>query len=141
METKRRIEIVNSYGKTLESCPFSVSRNRDLPFDKGLIRRALIETLLDNGDAQLRDHLKVAFLSLEMFVSDEEFDIVSRHEASVKEIACRMETEGPGAVRDFATAPYMDKYLEILGRVQIEQEQAMSCLRRLLSESEGNGLR
>lgn len=131
MDAKRRADILDRYGAILESNPYSVGRLRDLPFEKQLIQRALLDELLNSEDEQFRGQVKIALMSLEMFVSDEEFAVVSKHEAAMKETSRKMENEGPGAILRAEESPTWEAYLEILRRVNEEQEHTMSCVHRL----------
>jgi hypothetical protein len=131
MDAKRRADILDRYGAFLESNPYSVGRLRDLPFEKHIIQRALLDELLNNDDEQFRGQVKIALMSLEMFISDEEFAVVSRHEAAMKETSRKMENEGPSAILRAEESPTWEAYLEILRRVNEEQEHTMSCVRRL----------
>lgn len=131
MDAKLRTEILHRYGAVLENNSFTAGRIQDLPYERGLIRRALLDELLNCSDVQLQTHLKVALMSLDTFVSDEEFKLVSQHEASMKETSQRMKAEGANAILQLAEAATWESYTEILGRVRAEQEQTMACVRRL----------
>ena len=137
METKRRAEILDRYGALLESNPYSVGRLRDLPFKKTLIKRALLEELLNNDDLQFQSQLKIAIMSLEAFVADADFELVSKHEAAMKKTSKRMDTDGPKAILSASEASTWEPYVQILGRVHAEQEETMSCIRRLLPSPDG----
>ena len=137
MEAKRRAEILNRYGALLGSNPYSVGRLRDLPFSKALIRSALLEELLNNNDPQFQSQLKIALMSLDAFVSDEDFGVVSRHEAAMKKTARKMETEGPTAILSASEGSTWEPYVQILGRVHAEQEETISCIRRLFPPPDG----
>jgi hypothetical protein len=137
MESNRRAEILDRYGALLETNPFSVGRLRDLPFDRALIRRALLEELLNNDDSEFQSQLKIALMSLEAFVSDEDFEVVSRHEAGMKETSRKMQTQGPKAILSASETPSWEPYIQILGRVHAQQEEIMSCVRRLLASEDG----
>jgi hypothetical protein len=131
VDAKRRAAILDRYGARLENNPYSVGRLRDLPFGKTLIRHALLEELLNNDDPQLQSHLETAIMSLEAFVSDEEFELVSKHEAAMKETSKKMENEGARAILSASEADTWEPYVEILERVHAEQAETMSCVRRL----------
>lgn len=137
MEAKQRAAILDRYGALLESNPYSVGRLRDLPFKKALILRALFEELLNNDDPQFQSQLKIAIMSLETFVPDEDFELVSKHEAAMKETSKRMDTEGPKAILSASEASTWEPYVQILGRVHEEQEETMSCIRRLFPSPDG----
>jgi hypothetical protein len=137
VDAKLRTEILDRYGAVLENNACTVGRLRDLPYGKSLIRRALLDELLNNDDPQLQTHLKVGLMWLEAFVSDEEFAVVSKHEANMKETSRRMETEGANALLQAKEADTWEAYSEILRQVHAEQEQTMSCVRRLFPPAEG----
>jgi hypothetical protein len=139
MDAARRTEILNAYGRVLENRPCSVGRMRDLPFDGGLIRQAILATLFSNHDPQFQEHLKVSLMELESFVSDEEFEVVRKYEAWLTETCARGKTEGLAAIGDSVTthdALDADKYAEILQRVNEKEHEVISCLRRLHSSTE-----
>lgn len=136
MESKRRAEILDRYGAVLENNPYSVGRLRDLPCTKALIRLALLEELLSNDDPQFQSQLKIALMSLEAFVSDEEFDLVSKHEAAMNETSRNMQAHGARAILSASEASTWEPYIQVLERVRAEQEQTMSCIRRLFPSSD-----
>lgn len=136
MDAKRRATILDRYGALLEANPYSVGRLGDLPFGKELIRRALLEELLNNSDSQLQSQLRIAIISLDAFVSDDDFELVSRHEAAMKKTSKTMADEGPRATLSAPEASTWEPYVQILGRVHAEQEETMSCVRRLFPSSD-----
>ena len=131
MDAKQRADILDQYGAILETNPYTVGRLRDLPFEKPIIQRALLDELLNNDNEQFRGHVKVALMCLEMFVSDEEFAVVSKHEASAKETSRRIEIDGPSEILRAEELATWGAYVEILRRVNEEQEHTMACVRRL----------
>jgi hypothetical protein len=116
---------LEQYGAILEKNPYSVGRLRDLPFEKQQIRNALIEALINTDDAGLRTHLKSSLMWLEAFVSDEEFDLVSKHEADML-----ARSKGLKDAPTDAQLSTWEPYVEILGRVRAKQRETMSCILR-----------
>ena len=61
------LEIVQKYGRTLEfdaPTPGSVADLNKLPYPKQKIKEALIQAMKITSDPQIKDHLKIAFISL-----------------------------------------------------------------------------
>ena len=69
-------KVISSYGRILEKCSSPVENECQLPFPKGVIRRAICQELFDNPDPDLRGHLEVAYAQLESFVPPEEFQVI-----------------------------------------------------------------
>ena len=137
MNVKLRTEIIERYGRILEARPHTVGRAGDLPYEKTLIRRALFESLLETDDQQLQEVFKVGLVELDAFLSDEEFDLASKHEDAIKETSRRTEREDIRAVLASVEAPDSVAYSEILTRIMAEQEQTLLCVRRLLPSRDG----
>lgn len=83
MDAKLRSEIIGRYGALLEKRPYLFGRICELPYEKTIIRQALLDDLLEKHDPQFRESLKIGIMELESFVSDEEFSVVVKMDECV----------------------------------------------------------
>ncbi len=76
MEPDLRWQVISEYSNVLENLTPDMERESYLPFSKELIRQAICEELSENPDAELRSHLEVAFVRLESFLSEEDYEVI-----------------------------------------------------------------
>ena len=85
------MEIIAAYGSILEKGESVFHRESDLPFPKEIFRQALAEELVNGTDAKWvqkplevafsnfkQNSLEVAFLTLEFFLPDDEFQLCNQ---------------------------------------------------------------
>jgi hypothetical protein len=133
VDIRARTELVSRYASILENRPHVVGRTRDLPSSKALIRRALLESLLDTKNSAVQSAIEVGLVELDAFVSDEEFALVAAFEENTAAMSREMGSDGARAIIKSEATPNPDAYSEILKRVHTRQEQTLGCIRRLLS--------
>jgi hypothetical protein len=71
-----RSEILAAYEKVLQRYTTPLNETAALPFPKEEIREAIREELAENPDNEFRNHLEMAFVHLESFVSRDEYQLV-----------------------------------------------------------------
>jgi hypothetical protein len=125
MDHESRIDIIARYGFLLGRMTFTVGRSRDLPVPEGVIFRALLEELLSAADPQVRTNLEIGIVSLQSFVSDHDFEIVSSLEVAARQA---VKTESETLASDKG---HWGKYVAIIERIQGEQEKALNLIRQL----------
>ena len=127
MKSTQRIEIISAYGNILENRRLIVGRESDLPFPKELIRQALAEELVNPSRPELLNALEIAFLELESFLTDEEFELVSQFLKAVAEGAPLLE-KGDIDLAQKAAALIADtprEAIEIQGKIARQQEERL----------------
>jgi len=107
---------------------------RDLPYDRALIQQAIFDALQANPDPVFHEQLKVALISLDLFVSEAEFEAVANYEGIVEKIGDHPNEAETPATRQFVDeiAILDDCYRTIQRRVREKQEKTMECLHEFL---------
>ncbi len=80
MDADTRIAIISAFGAHLEQKKMQFGRETELPYPKELIRQALAEELVVPTMPQLVNAMEAAFLHLEDYVSDHEYEIARLYE-------------------------------------------------------------
>lgn len=116
----QQADIFTEYLKILESRKYTAGRAIDLPFPKEIIRKAIVQELLNPTHKSLRHDMEAAYLELETFICEKDFEIVKKYEQS------------SGSKK---TSPVITKglseYSEIRRRILDSQKMRMEKLRRL----------
>lgn len=131
MDAKLRSEIIGRYGAVLEkrAAPHIFGRICELPYEKAIIRQALLDDLLEKHDPQFREHLKIGIMMLESFVSDQEFSVVVKMDEWLSKNSQAVPDASTWS-RDVPDASTWDAYEELMRRVHEAQGQVLDCLRR-----------
>jgi hypothetical protein len=120
ISASRLADVITEYDKVLESRKYTAGRATDLPFPKEIIRKAIVQELLNPTYKSLRHDMETAYLELETFVCDKEFEIIKKHEqGSVSKTTIPVITKGPS------------EYAEIQRKILDSQKRRMEELRRL----------
>jgi hypothetical protein len=120
MSAVRRADIIKKYNEILENREYTAGRASDLPFPKDLIRKAIVQELLNPTDKSRIQTLETAYLELETFVCEKEFEIIKKYEQDMgSEKTSPVITKGPS------------EYSEIRHRILDSQKRRMEELRRL----------
>ena len=83
MNEGRSEKIIAEYKKILEDRRYSVGRESDLPFSKDVIRKALVNEFIELKSKSLMREVENAYLELETFISDREFEIIKKYEEDI----------------------------------------------------------
>lgn len=96
MDTEYRDRIISAYGMHLEATKSksAFGRESDLPYPKNLIRQALAEELAFETIPELIEVTEAAFLSLEDFISDDDYLLVQRFEVLLAQRDNILKSEG-----------------------------------------------
>ena len=62
ISTTQRIDIITAYGKILENRKYTVGRTSDLPFSKEVIRKAIVQELLNPTYKSFLRDMETAYL-------------------------------------------------------------------------------
>lgn len=90
ISVRQRANIITEYNKVLENRKYTVGKASDLPFSKELIRKAIVQELLNPTYKSQIHAMETAYLELETFVCEKEFEVIKKHEegaASLSEYA------------------------------------------------------
>ncbi len=82
LDFDQRREIIFSYLQLLEEIKGPMALDSDLHYPKDLIRRAILEEILENPNGELRSQLEIAYVQLESFVTYEEHRIIAEFKAA-----------------------------------------------------------
>ena len=74
---EQRWEVIRAYFLKLEMTKGPVAEESNLPYSKGLIRLAIFHEILENPNCEMRNHLQIAYVQLESFISREEYGIIA----------------------------------------------------------------
>jgi hypothetical protein len=77
MSPEQRSMVISAYESFLREWTESVGPESVLPFPKAVIRVAIYLEVLENPDCDLRNQLEIAYVQLESFVPDDEYNILS----------------------------------------------------------------
>ncbi|MBW2615333.1 MAG: hypothetical protein JRD02_04050 [Deltaproteobacteria bacterium] len=120
ISVSQRANIITEYNKILENREYTVGRTSDLPFTKELIRKAIVRELLKPTYKLLTHDMETAYLELETFVCEKEFEIIKRYEQDpVSKTTTPVITQGPS------------EYVEIQRKILDRQKRRLEELRRL----------
>jgi len=116
----RRTYILKEYNKVLENRKYTVDRASNLPFPKEVIRKAIIQELLNPTYKSLIHDMEAAYLELETFVCEKEFKIIKKYEKDgVSKKTSPVITQG------------LSEYTEIRRKLLDSQKRRLEELRRL----------
>lgn len=79
MNLEERVAVVEAYADILRSAGSIVIRESQLPFSKDDISEVILSELKTTEDKDIQDVLIEAFMRLELFLPDEQFEPVSRY--------------------------------------------------------------
>ncbi len=129
----RRAEIIEDYVKVLKNRRYSAGKESDLSETKELIRKALIQELSDPTDRSLVSSMEIAYLELETFISDGEFEVIRKHEEEVNHKKANIPGVPPHVDRDSAhvISQTPNKYAAIRRKILEKQNSLMEELKRL----------
>jgi hypothetical protein len=120
ISSRQRADIITGYNKILENRKYTAGRAIDLPFPKEIIRKAIVQELLNPKYKSLIHDMETAYLELETFIGEKEFEIIRKYE------------QGTGSKE---TSPVitngLSEYSEIRRRIIDRQKRRMEELRRL----------
>jgi hypothetical protein len=120
ISSSQRADIITEYNKILENRKYTAGKATDLPFPKEIIRKAIVQELLNPRHKLLIHDMETAYLELETFIGQKEFEIIKKYE------------QGSGSKK---TSPVITKglseYSEIRRKILSNQKRRMEELRRL----------
>jgi hypothetical protein len=120
ISTTQRIDIITAYGKILENRKYTAGRTSDLPFSKEVIRKAIVQELLNPTYKSFLRDMETAYLELETFICEREFEIVKKYEqGSASGKSSPVITKG------------LSEYSEIRQKILLNQKRRLEELRRL----------
>jgi hypothetical protein len=102
LSAEKRQEIIFAYLGKLEQTSSTVAMESDLPYEKGLIRLAILEELLENPETELRGHLEIAYVQLESFIPYEEFMVMADFKNASRVARQMADTGDPASIIDSA---------------------------------------
>ena len=137
MDAEVRFKIISAFGAHLEAMKSVLGCESKLPYPKELIRQALAEELASPTMPKLVDAMESSFLSLEDFVSDQEYAVVQRHERLLAQRGQLQNADG-AVVKNYAkeAADALGAMLPIVDRctsqkaARIQQLAQIRALRR-----------
>ena len=116
----RRADIITEYNKVLKDRKYTAGRVADLPFPKELIRKAIVQEILNPTYKPLMHNLDTAYLELETFICEEGFEIIKKYErGATSKKTSPVVSQG------------MSQYAEIRQKILDRQKKRMEELRRL----------
>jgi len=86
----QRADIITEYDKILESRRYTAGRAIDLPFPKEIIRKAIVQELLNPTHKSLRHDMEAAYLELETFICEKDFPVITKGLSEYSEIRRRI---------------------------------------------------
>ncbi len=102
LSAQKRLEIISAYLGKLEQMCSTVALESDLPYEKELIRLAIIEELLENPDTELRGHLEIAYVELESFIPYEDFRVLADFKTASLAVRQLADAGDPASIIDSA---------------------------------------
>jgi vacuolar-type H+-ATPase catalytic subunit A/Vma1 len=79
MSEEEMQEIIDGYTDALISAKHIVGKESELPYQKAKISEVLLQAYKDTEDAEEKEILEEAYMKLESFLSDEDFEMVSKY--------------------------------------------------------------
>jgi hypothetical protein len=128
MRSGQTKKIVSEYRKLLDDRRYSVGKESDLPFSKDVIRKALVSEFIELKSKSLIREIENAYLELETFISDREFEIIRRYEESVLDKK-KMRKNRPVITK------VLPEYSEIQRKILDRQKARLKELGRLRRDS------
>jgi hypothetical protein len=120
ISASQRANIIIEYNKILENRRYTAGRAGDLPFQKEIIRKAIVQELLNPTYKSLKHDMETAYLELETFICEREFEIIKKYEQDIaSKTTTPVITQGPS------------EYAEIQRKILDSQKSRMEELRRL----------
>ncbi len=125
MDAITRAEVLRSYGTILAKSKNTVALKKSLPFQREVIEQAILDELRTNPHIELREQLKVAFLSLDIFVADEEFKIAKEYEHITEKVTALPHT-ADAELRELFSAMELvaESYVRMQRQVQEKQQES-----------------
>lgn len=121
----QRASIIAEYSKILDNRKYTAGRVADLPFQKEIIRKAIVQELLNPTHKSLIHDMETAYLELETFVCQKEFEIIKKFEQDpASKTTIPVITQSPS------------EYAEIQRKILDSQKRRMEELRRLKQNQE-----
>jgi len=139
MDDERRWKIIAPYAELVTKLsPLTVGLESDLPFSKSTIRLAIVEEFLHQSDSNVREHLKVALMFVDSFLSPEDFKIIRDYENTLQAAKDRANCSDAHShldligrvIEDLRQQP-LDKYVQIQNRIAEKSAKRMDQLKRL----------
>jgi len=87
MSEEEMQEIIDGYTDALISAEHIVGKESELPFEKSRISDVLLQAYKATDDANQREILEEAYMKLESFLSDEDFEVVSKYLTFLNELS------------------------------------------------------
>lgn len=112
MNEEEMTEIIESYTDTLINTKHIVGKKSELPYDKSRIAEVLLQAYRDSEDEEEKGILEEAFLRLESFLSDDDFNVVSEYLNQIGEL--RESGESQEKVFEMAAEKIPSTALEVL---------------------------
>ncbi|MGV8074811.1 MAG: hypothetical protein AB2L11_09700 [Syntrophobacteraceae bacterium] len=134
MDPELRRQVISSYTRTLEKCSSAVEKQSFLPFSKDFIRRAICEELAESADDELRSYLEVAFVRLESFLPEEEFEVITafkRAGALAQELARSGDPIAVVASAQIVKQAHGDRAVEIQEKISDKMKRRLKQVRSI----------
>lgn len=87
MSEEEMQEIIDGYTDALINTKHIVGKESELPFEKSRISDVLVQAYKDTDDGEEKEILEEAYMKLESFLSDEDFEVVSKYLTFLGEIS------------------------------------------------------
>jgi len=87
MSEEEMQEIIDGYTDALINTQHIVGKESELPYQKAKISEVLLQAYKDTEDAEEKEILEEAYMKLESFLSDEDFEVVSKYLTSLGELS------------------------------------------------------
>jgi hypothetical protein len=126
-------DVISQYGKILGQRRHSAARVSDLPYAQGIIRAAILLELLSKANQGSNDALRIGFIELDSFLSDDEFEVIRMFEDSVAQGAHLSENDAQ-SLREiaFEISTCDDEAIALMRRIAFAQQQSELFLTAIL---------
>lgn len=82
LDVDQRRMIIFDYFQKLEAMMGPTALDSDLPYSKELIRRAILDEIVENPNGELRSQLEIAYVQLESFIPYDEHRAIAEFKAA-----------------------------------------------------------
>lgn len=93
MNEEEMAEIIEGYTDALINAQHIVGKESDLPYEKSRIGEVLLKAYHESNDTEEKEVLEEAFLKLESFLEDDDFNVVSKYLMLLGELRESEETQ------------------------------------------------
>ncbi len=137
LDLDRRREIIFDYLQLLEEIKGPMALDSDLPYSKDLVRRAILEEILENPNGELRSQLEIAYVQLEAFITYEEHRVIAEFKAASMRSQEMADTGDPTSIIrsvGMVKKGMGDRAVRIQERISDNMRQRMAQIKRVGSK-------